>query len=81
MRVLYVLPSLLTGGAESLVTQWTAFGVGRSQAVVCTLTPAALLPGARGPGCAALQLNHDRASSATRLRRKYDPGWFRPWPA
>lgn len=75
MRILYVLPSLLTGGAESLVTQWAA-GLHRAgrPVEVCTLYAGG--PFARRlaeQGVPVHNLNHDPRIEQYRLRRKYDP--------
>jgi len=75
MRVLYVLPSLLTGGAEALVSQWAALLPAAGHTVeVCTLYTGG--PFARRlaeGGIRVHNLNHDPGIERYRLRRKYDP--------
>lgn len=75
MRVLYVLPSLLTGGAESLVTQWTGLLASAGhEAAVCTLyTGGPFARRLEAQGVPLYNLNHDPGIERYRLRRKYDP--------
>lgn len=74
MKILYIIPSLLTGGAEALVCQWALY-LQRSghSAEVCTMYAAG--PFARNletNGIRVHNLNHDPGIEQYRLRRKYD---------
>lgn len=75
MRVLYVLPSLLTGGAESLVSQWSGLLAAAGHTVaVCTLyTGGPFAQRLAAHGVPLYNLNHDPGIEHYRLRRKYDP--------
>lgn len=76
MRILYVLPSLLTGGAEAVVSQWALWFQQQPgyEVAVCTLYT-------DGPFARRLQagripihnLNFDPGIQHYRLHRKYDP--------
>lgn len=79
MRILYVLPSLLHGGAEALVSQWARYlQAAGHEAEICTLYTAGplALPLER-LGIKVWNLNHDPGIERYRLRRKYDPRLLR----
>jgi glycosyltransferase involved in cell wall biosynthesis len=75
MRILYVLPSLLVGGAEAVVSQWARYLHRAGHSVeVCTLYTGG--PFARkliSQGIRVHNLAHDPGIEQYRLRRKYDP--------
>lgn len=75
MRILYVLPSLLIGGAESLVSQWAGYLLRLGHCVeVCTLyTGGPFAARLKAEGVRIHNLNHDAGIAQDRLRRKYDP--------
>ncbi len=75
MRILYILPSLLHGGAETLVGQWARYLQAAGHEVeICTLYAAGpLAPPLERLGIQVWNLNHDPGIAAYRLRRKYDP--------
>lgn len=75
MRILYVLPSLLMGGAESLVAQWAGYLTRAGHQVeVCTLfTGGPFARTLERQGVCVHNLNFDPGIEEYRLRRKYDP--------
>lgn len=75
MRILYVLPSLLIGGAEALVSQWASLLHQAGHTVeVCTLyTDGPIARRLRNQNIRIHNLNHDVGIEHYRMRRKYDP--------
>lgn len=75
LRVLYVLPSLLIGGAERVVSQWAGLlqEAGHSVAVCTLYTAGPFAHRLQTQGVAVHNLNHDPGIERYQLRRKYDP--------
>lgn len=75
LRVLYVLPSLLIGGAERVVSQWAGLlqEAGHTVAVCTLYTAGPFTSRLQTQGVCVHNLNHDPGIERYQLRRKYDP--------